>query len=114
MEETKMEALERLVNGAGANAASRTIDIYTGGAVELYTGPMHFDLPKIEPMRFTEIRPIEPLIKPGYGMTVLPYGNLTGLGGETHDSFKLDRYGNPYDGHTTIKIPGYDKFTTDW
>jgi len=105
-----MEALERLVDGLGVKPTSRTIDIYTNGTVELYTGPLG-DMPRIGDLpRIGEL----PQIRPSYGINVIPYGNLSGLGGDFHDSFNLDRYGNMYGGHTTIKLPGYDKYKIDW
>tara|TARA_Y100000310_G_C20666553_1_gene807830 strand:- start:1023 stop:1436 length:414 start_codon:yes stop_codon:yes gene_type:complete len=45
---------------------------------------------------------------------VIPYGNLTELGGDVHDTFKIDRYDNSYGGHTSIKIPGGDNVQIDW
>lgn len=53
-------------------------------------------------------------IIPSYGISVVPYGDLTGLGGDVHDSFKLDRYDNIYGGHTTLNIRGYEKDKMDW
>ncbi|HIH23870.1 TPA: hypothetical protein HA251_02440 [Candidatus Woesearchaeota archaeon] len=46
--------------------------------------------------------------------TVIPYGDLQTLNGETHDTFKIDRYGGVYGGHTTINVPGYRKKRVDW
>jgi len=45
---------------------------------------------------------------------VVPYGNQTGLGGDVHDTFRIDRYDNLYGGHTSIKIPGYEPFRMPW
>lgn len=45
---------------------------------------------------------------------VIPYGDLTGLGGDVHDTFKIDRYDNAYGGHTSIKIPGVKPFRFPW
>ncbi|MDI6737405.1 MAG: hypothetical protein QME12_02705 [Nanoarchaeota archaeon] len=49
-----------------------------------------------------------------YNGGVIPYGNLTGLGGDVHDTFKIDRYDNIYGGHTTLNIPGYGKLRLPW
>jgi hypothetical protein len=46
--------------------------------------------------------------------TVVPYGDLTGNGGDVHDTFKLDRYGNVYSGHTSVKIPAAKPFHINW
>jgi len=46
--------------------------------------------------------------------TVIPYGNLTDQGGDVHDTFKLDRYGNSYGGHTSVKIPAYTPIKVPW
>ena len=37
---------------------------------------------------------------------IIPYGNITGIGGDVHDTFNYDSLGNIYNGHTTIRIPG--------
>ena len=36
---------------------------------------------------------------------VLPQYKING-GGDIHDTFKIDRYDNLYDYHSTIRIPG--------
>ncbi|NQV91848.1 hypothetical protein HQ489_05230, partial [Candidatus Woesearchaeota archaeon] len=47
--------------------------------------------------------------KRGYdGAFRIDYGNLSEQGGDTHETFKIDRYDNPY-GHTTIQGPGLKK-----
>jgi hypothetical protein len=75
---------------------NRTIDVYTSGTAALYTGPV------IIPSQAN------------YGQFVVPYGNVTEMGGDVHDTFKTDRYDNPYGGHTTINIPGYNKIHLPW
>ena len=55
-------------------------------------------------------------IEPSYGFHVIPYGNLpdqNGYQAEIHDSFKTDRYGNEYSGHTTVNLEG-EKFDIPW
>lgn len=41
-------------------------------------------------------------LKNGYG--VQPIKKLPG-GGDIHDTFKVDEYGNVSDGHTTVRLP---------
>ncbi|MFA5887204.1 MAG: hypothetical protein WC852_00650 [Candidatus Nanoarchaeia archaeon] len=55
-----------------------------------------------------------PGLKVSYNGGVIPYGNLTELGGDVHDTFKIDRYDNIYGGHTTLDIPGYEKLHLPW
>lgn len=50
-----------------------------------------------------------PKIKPSYGISVIPLGDLVDQDADVHESFKIDRYGNPYKGHTTIRIGGKKK-----
>ena len=45
---------------------------------------------------------------------VIPYGNLTGLGGDVHDTFKADGDGNTSYGHTTINIPIVKPLRISW
>jgi hypothetical protein len=85
----------------------QTIDTYTLGTTQLYS----FDPPKplggnIGQLPGLPSSPINPV--------VVPYGNQTGLGGDVHDTFKIDRYDNPYGGHTSIKIPGYEPLRMPW
>ncbi len=35
-------------------------------------------------------------------------------GGQTRETFKIDRYGNLYNAHTTIEIPGKKKDHIKW
>ncbi|MCK4647510.1 hypothetical protein KAT24_01105 [Candidatus Pacearchaeota archaeon] len=44
-----------------------------------------------------------PMIKPGFGQNVIPLGNL-GIPElkDVHETFKIDRYENLYNGHTTF------------
>ena len=42
-------------------------------------------------------------VKPSYGISVVPLGDLAGEGTDTHESFKIDRYDNSYGGHTTVR-----------
>jgi hypothetical protein len=85
-----------LVNSVSVNSMSglknrpyETIDIYTNGLSHMY----NWGHPGDKPPNFGQISklpssPINP--------SVVPYGNLTGLGGDVHDTFKIDRYDNPY------------------
>lgn len=54
-----------------------------------------FDRKDFKPDKFLDLG-----IQTGIG-----YGNLSDLGGDLHESFKIDRYGNIYGGHTTYNIP---------
>ena len=36
---------------------------------------------------------------------IIPTFRIPG-GGDIHDTIKIDRYGNLYDEHTTVRIPG--------
>jgi len=87
----------------------RTIDVYTGELVVLYT-PKPKDLIPSD----TSIGQIPSLPSSPINPVVIPYGNLTGLGGDVHDTFKIDRYDNIYGGHTSIKIPGYGPIRIPW
>src|SRR3989338_3790814 len=95
------QALEQMLGSEivptiGQERMCGTIDLYVGGTAALYS----FNPPK--PMDgYGQINripssPINPV--------VIPYGNETGLGGDVHDTFKIDRYHNPYGGHTSVKI----------
>ena len=47
--------------------------------------------------------PSGPRIRPSFGHTVIPLGNLDIPDlKDIHESFKTDRYGNPYGLHTTF------------
>jgi len=43
----------------------------------------------------------------------LPTFNIPG-GGQIHETFKVDRYGNLFDEHTTIELPGMKKVHMPW
>ena len=43
----------------------------------------------------------------------IPTYNIPG-GGQIHETFKIDRYGNLYDSHTTVEIPGGKKSHIPW
>ena len=40
------------------------------------------------------------------GMVIIPHGPLSDGKGDMHDTYKIDRYGNLYNGHMTVRIPG--------
>ena len=44
---------------------------------------------------------------------IIPTYNIPG-GGDIHETFKIDRYGNIYDGHTTLRIPGGKDDHINW
>ena len=97
------DALEQLVEFAPTGIRSReytTIDQYTQSTPVLYTPPLFSPMGSM-PMGYGVTAPsvISPSFDassliPRYGLSVIPYGNLTGLGGDVHDTFKTDRYGN--------------------
>ena len=47
-------------------------------------------------------------IKPTPSGFVVPYGNLTGLGGDVHDTYRV-KGDNVLGGHTTFNIPGFER-----
>ena len=49
----------------------------------------------------------------GGGFGIQPLGPSP-LGGDMHETFKLDREGNLSDGHTTIRIPGGKEIHIPW
>lgn len=103
------QALEQMLEFApsfGQTKMYETIDVYTAGTTALYTPP---------PKPFGgNIGQIPGLPSSPINSVVIPYGNQTGLGGDVHDTFKIDRYDNPYGGHTSIKIPGYEPVRLPW
>ena len=103
------QALEQMLGFAptlGQTRMYETIDIYTAGTTALYTPPpkpLDGNIGQIPSLPSSPINPV-----------VIPYGNQTGLGGDIHDTFKIDRYDNPYGGHTSIKIPGIKPYQINW
>lgn len=101
MEEIKMasQALEQIVEFAPSIeriGASETIDVYTSGTTVLYS----FDPPP---------KPFEPFFptSTGFGINVrLPLDEIK----DYHETFKIDRYDNPYGGHSSITPTEGDKF----
>lgn len=63
------------------------------------TGPMKKPNPSFKP------------INNGYG--IQPAGP-TPLGGQIHDTFKVDKFGNISNPHTTLQIPGGKKIGLPW
>ena len=78
----------------------QTIDTYTSGTTALYTPP-----PK----------PFNPIIAPTPTGFVVPHPPIPGIPEirDYHDTYKIDRYDNPYGGHTTFDIPGFPKKRID-
>ena len=102
-----MQALEQMLEFAPKQRA-KTIDIYTSGAVELYsgtTGPAMIN---------GGLRTMDTINHSSYNRNIIPYGGILGSKTDMHETFDVDRFGNPYNGHTTIKVPGIDKIRTDW
>lgn len=103
------QALEQMLEHAPSFWQIRmygTIDKYAAGTIALYTLPLKPLNENIGQFPGLPSSPINPV--------VIPYGNQTGLGGDIHDTFKIDRYDNLYGGHTSIKIPGYKPFRLPW
>lgn len=94
------QALEQMLEFApsfGQTRMYQTIDVYTAGTTALYTPP-----PK----------PFEPMIIPTDSGFIMPLPSIPGIR-DYHDAFKIDRYDNPYGGHTTFDIPGFPKKRID-
>lgn len=67
-----------------------------------------------EDLKRNEMKPLEPDFKLDL-LNVIPIETLPkDLGGDVHETFKLDRYGNIYGGHTTIRLPGDFKKRFSW
>jgi hypothetical protein len=66
-------------------------------------------------MFYTPTNPFEPMIVPTDNGFIIPYGPTPWLPepGNYHDTFKIDRYNNPYGGHTTFDIPDFPKLRID-
>ena len=43
----------------------------------------------------------------------VPTYNIPG-GGQIHETFKIDRYGNLHDQHTTVQVPGIPSTHMPW
>ena len=96
-----MKALEQMLEQV--QGTRQTIDVYATGTATLYTSP-------VNPSGSS----CGQIVQTNYGNNVIGYGNLSNLGGDVHDTFKLDRYDNTYGGHTTVNIPGYTKLHIPW
>ncbi|TKJ17678.1 hypothetical protein CEE44_04060 [Candidatus Woesearchaeota archaeon B3_Woes] len=114
MESQVLEQMLELVPTTGQAKRYETIDVYTAGTTALYCiwnsmcdcpagSEMAGNVGQIPGLPSSPINPV-----------VIPYGNQTGLGGDVHDTFKIDRYDNPYGGHTSIKIPGVELVRVPW
>lgn len=55
---------------------------------------------------------IQPINKPN--TFIIPYGNLTGLGGDMHDTFSIDRYHNMFNQHSTVRLPNNQNYHQQW
>ena len=79
----------------------QTIDTYASGTTQSY----NFNPPK----------PFKPIIQPTPTGFVVPHPPIPGLPDirDYHDTYKIDRYYNPYGGHTTFDIPGFPKKRID-
>lgn len=55
-----------------------------------------------------------PFPEPGPGIYPTSQPNQFSTGGGLHETFKVDRYQNLYDGHTTVRIPGGQKINMPW
>jgi hypothetical protein len=94
------QALEQMLEFApsfGQTRMYQTIDVYAAGTTALYTPP-----PK----------PFEPMIIPTDSGFIVPLPPIPGIR-DYHDTFKIDRYDNPYGGHTTFDINGFPKKRID-
>jgi len=102
-----LEQMLELVPAMGQDRLYGTIDTYIAGTAVLYSfeppKPFGGNIGQIPSLPSSPINPV-----------VIPYGNQTGLGGDVHDTFKIDRYDNPYGGHTSIKIPEIKPFQINW
>lgn len=68
----------------------------------------------IKPMKPFDLPDSNPFFKPlkdGWG--IQPIGPSP-LGGDIHDTFKVDDSGNIFGGHTTVRLPGGQKIKLDW
>lgn len=105
--------LDQLLNSVpslqGSHRDYSSIDIYTSGAIQMDCGMcghpcVHDKYDPIEIMRrehsFGQIK-----VNPPSGV-IIPYGNLTGLGGDVHDTFRVDGSGSILGGHTTFRLKG--------
>ena len=100
------EALEQMLNDFEVPSISNeslytSIDMYAASVPALYTGDF--------------FEPRDPLIRPRPNGFVIPHPPIDGLPEikDYHDTYKIDRYDNPYGGHTTFNIPGFPKKRID-
>lgn len=118
------ESLESRLDMSFAQGAKSfgTIDLYAGRETALYTPPplsIGYDIigplsiispsPYISPWEKPWETPYEPKIIPIDNGIVIPHPKIPGIGIDLHDTYKIDRYNNLYDGHTTINLPNNDK-----
>ena len=78
----------------------QTIDTYATGTTAFYTPPpQHFN----------------PIIVPTPTGFIVPHPPIPDLPQirDYHDTFKTDRYANPYGGHTTFDVNGFPKTRLD-
>ena len=98
------QALEQMLDNTfvpniAQDRVYQTIDVYINRTIQLYS----FDLPK----------PVDqPKIIPSYNGAVIPHPTIPEVP-DLHDTYKIDRYGNLYDGHTTINLPNDGKIRID-
>ncbi|MBU4284305.1 MAG: hypothetical protein KJ968_04290 [Nanoarchaeota archaeon] len=67
-----------------------TIDLYTSGQFQMYTG---------------QFKPINPFFPTATGFGINIPKPLKGIN-DYHETFKLDRYDNLYNGHSSVTING--------
>jgi hypothetical protein len=90
------ETLEKMLNSV-PNGQIKSIELYTGGVSHLYTGPM--GLPPINPSPFFPT-------STGFGISLpRPLDFIK----DYHETFKIDRYGNLYGGHSSITVDDQKK-----
>lgn len=56
-------------------------------------------------------KPFKPIGKNGFG--IQPLGPSP-LGGDVHESFNVNKDGDIFNGHTTVRIPGGDTIRMPW
>ncbi len=85
--------VNELVPRMGQTKTYVTIDVYTNGVTQMYTGPM---------------KPLTPFFPTSTGFGI----NLPKIDGikDYHETFKIDRYDNLYGGHSSITPFGGNKF----
>ena len=120
------QALEQMLELAPSNRATSidyaSIDVYTNGASHMEAklcgcpggGCVH-DMAVADDFRFRrEEQSRMAQIVPTNQGAVIPYGNLTGLGGDVHDTLRTNANGNLSNGHLTVNIPEVGKKRFLW